>query len=276
MLGWSFLWGKGYIMVTKTLRRGRMSEQGTERDGAKVQKHLRDAILRLDLRPGTIIDEAGLATALNVSRTPVREAIIQLIADGLVIRDGRSARVTPLDFDELPRIYEALLVSSRMVHRLAAENHTADDLVVIRKAMFAFEELIYKGDGLERQDANVEFHMQIARAARNRYFLEFYERALTASSRLSRACFSNTDRQNIADSEPDSELVQHVQETVRQHRAIVDAIAGHDVEEVDRLAIAHQELSFNRLKRALFTGADSILSLPNLEIDKDMFRLIDP
>lgn len=257
-----------------TKRRGeRMAEQGPERDGAKVQKYLRDAILQLEMRPGAIIDEAGLAAMLNVSRTPVREAIIQLIADGLVIRDGRSARVMPLDFDDLPKIYEALLISSRMVHRLAAENRTDEDLAQIRKAMFAFEELIYTGNGLARQDANVEFHMRIANAARNRHFVEFYERMMTASSRLSRACFSNTDYQNIADSKPDSELVLHVQETARQHRAIVDAIASRDIEEVDRMTIIHQQLSFNRLKQTIFNGSHSILESPDLSIEKLAFSL---
>lgn len=251
-----------------------MQEQGNERDGTKVQKLLRDAILRLELRPGSIIDEAGLAASLSVSRTPVREAMIQLMADGLVIRDGRSARVAPLDFDDVPKIYEALLVSSRMINRLAADSRTSQDLAAIRKAMFAFEEFIYEGDGLERQDANFEFHMQIAHAAHNRYFVEFYERTMIASSRLARACFSNTDRQNIAEYQPDSELVLHVQETVRQHRAIVDAIADRDIEAADRLAVDHQELSFSRLRRALFSGSDAITSMPGLEIKKGMFSLV--
>ncbi|MBT5679563.1 MAG: GntR family transcriptional regulator, partial [Marinovum sp.] len=50
----------------------------TERDGNKIARHLRDAILRLQYRPGQNLDEAELSEALGVSRTPVREAIIQL------------------------------------------------------------------------------------------------------------------------------------------------------------------------------------------------------
>nr|CAD6596669.1 GntR family transcriptional regulator [Rhizobium sp. Khangiran2] len=250
-----------------------MSEQVNERDGSKVQKMVRDAIIRLELRPGSIIDEASLAASLSVSRTPVREAMIQLIADGLVIRDGRSARVAPLDFDEVPKIYEALLISSRMINRLAAENRTTAELGLVRKAMLAFEELIYEGDGLERQDANFDFHMQIGHAAHNRYFLEFYERAMIASSRLNRACFSNTDHGDISDSRSDSGLVAHVKETVRQHRAIVDAIAERDIEAADRLAVEHQELSFSRLKKALFSGADAITSLPDLTGRREMFSV---
>jgi DNA-binding GntR family transcriptional regulator len=69
----------------------------TERDGTHVEKWIREAILRLKLRPGQVLDEARLSEELMVSRTPVREAIIKLIADGLIIRDGRKAKVTPLD-----------------------------------------------------------------------------------------------------------------------------------------------------------------------------------
>lgn len=259
-------------MTARKIRKGiMMTEQASGRDGDKVLKVLRDSILRLDLRPGVVIDEAGLAAQLSVSRTPIREAIIQLIADGLVIRDGRSARVAPLDFDEVPKLYEALLISSRMIHRLAAENRTEADLAAIRAAMADFEALTHRGDGLERQDANVRFHMRIAEAARNRYFLEFYERTLIAASRLARACFSNTDRTSISAAQPDDELVSHVRETARQHRLMVEAIADRDIEASDRLAIEHQSLSFNRLKRAIFTGAVAISSSPDLTLPKGQF-----
>ena len=51
-----------------------------ERDGALVEGQIREAILRLKLRPGQVLDEARLSEELNVSTTPVREAIIKLIA----------------------------------------------------------------------------------------------------------------------------------------------------------------------------------------------------
>ena len=250
-----------------------MTEQTSGRDGDKVLRVLRDGILRLDLRPGAVIDEAGIAAQLSVSRTPIREAIIQLIADGLVIRDGRTARVAPLDFDEVPKLYEALLISRRMIHRLAAENRTEADLTAIRQAMLDFEALTSSGDGLERQDANVTFHTRIAAAAKNRYFLDFYERTLIASSRLARACFSNTDRASISAAEPEDELVLHVRETARQHRLMVEAIADRDIAASDRLATEHQDLSLNRLKRAIFTGAVAISSTPDLSLPAGRFTL---
>lgn len=240
------------------------------RDGSKIFKTLREAILRLEMPPGSVIDEASLGAQLSVSRTPIREAVIQLIAEGLVIRDGRSARVAPLDFNDVPRIYEALLISSRMIHRLAAENRKRADLERVHSAMLRFEDYLQVGDGVQRQDANVAFHMEIARAAENDYFKEFYERMLITSSRLSRACFSNSERGGRG-AAPDDGLIAHIAETARQHRLMFSAIEARDIEASDQLAIDHQKLSFDRLQSTMFTPAESISGSPSLASGLEMF-----
>ena len=63
-----------------------------------VYRNLRREILRLELVPGSELDEAGVAARYRVSRTPVREALIRLTAEGLVqATKGRGARVAALD-----------------------------------------------------------------------------------------------------------------------------------------------------------------------------------
>ena len=180
----------------------------SERDGAKVTQILRDSILKLELRPGVILDEVEVATRLNVSRTPVREAIIQLVADGLVVRQGRKAKVAPLDFDDVPKLYDALMISSRLVHRLAAENRTQRDLKEIAKFMKAFENSISNSNGVIRSEANHAFHKAISEASANKYISAFYETALVGTIRLSRACFSNT--YEFGGGEVDSTLKDHL------------------------------------------------------------------
>lgn len=219
-----------------------------ERDASKVARQLRDAILMLELRPGSILDEATLADSLSVSRTPVREAIIQLIADGLVVRDGRSAKVAPLDFDDLPKLYDALLIASRMIHRLAAQNRTDHDLEEIQKQKTLFEEAVTSGDSVGRSETNFALHMAIARAADNRHFCAFYEQTLIGSIRIARACFAS----NASDATPD--LKQHLDETIRQHDLIFDAIKLQDVERSDEYAVLHHNLTKQRIKRILFSG----------------------
>lgn len=244
-----------------------MAKRKKTRGGNRVYQTLRESILRLDTRPGSIIDEASIAAKHSVSRTPIREAIIQLISDGLVVRDGRVARVASLNFDEVPRLFDAIVIASRMIHRLAAENRTEQDLATIIEKQNAFEALVRRGNGIQRQDANMSFHMSIAAAAKNQYFADFYEHLLSAFSRLSRACFSSEDEILQNGIVKNDELLAHLAETVRQHAMIVEAITDRDIEESDRLAIAHQVLAVARLKRRLFMGARSIASTPALKID---------
>lgn len=234
-----------------------MQAESPQRDGVKALNILRERILRLEMSPGSAIDENALATMFSVSRTPIREAIIQLISEGLAIREGRFARVAPLNFDEVPRLYEALLVSSRMIIRLAAEHRTDEDLKAIKATHREFEKQMYSGDDMHRQEANVSFHLAIAEAAHNSYFYEFYHKTLTASSRLSRACFSgagkNAGNTGAVSETSDPELFAHVTETSRQHALMVKAIEKRNIEDADDLAVQHHDLACNRIKHMMFS-----------------------
>lgn len=229
-----------------------MNKAVDERDGQKVARKLREAILRLELRPGQTLDEVDLAERMEVSRTPVREAIIQLISDGLVQRHGRKAIVATMDFDEVPRLYDALLVSSRLINRLAAEHRTEADMQAIRKTMIAFENSRDITNGVERSEANLQFHLAISRAAHNRYFSGFYDNALLGTIRLARACFAQIATVEYLNPSTQEELAVHLAETERQHRALVDAIEAGDVELADSLAVDHYVLTRNRVEKVLF------------------------
>lgn len=242
-----------------------------ERDGGKVARLLRDAILRLQYRPGQNLDEAELSEVLGVSRTPVREAIIQLIADGLVVRDGRKARVAPLDLDDVPKLYDALLISSRMIQRLAAQNRTADDLNSIQKSLKRFEKATIANSGVERSEANLEFHFAISRAAGNKYFQAFYDQVLIDTIRLARACFSDQPTSNAV---PDESLSAHLEETIRQHRLIFAAIEGSDVDKADELAVLHHQLTAERLKKVLFSSMSDGGKPPDLKIRPDRWEFL--
>ena len=239
----------------------------TERDGTHVEKWIREAILRLKLRPGQVLDEARLSEEFMVSRTPVREAIIKLIADGLVIRDGRKAKVAPLDFDEFPKLFDALLISSRMVHRLAAEFRTEANLNEINRTLLDFENSVASGGGVDRSEANLLFHQAIARAANNRYFAGFYDQALIGTIRMARACFANSGQNETQD-----DLAAHLAETKRQHRAIQTAIHDRNVEAADEMAVEHFRLTKQRLKTVLFRGAEVFEGLPDLSMSNDRWE----
>jgi len=228
------------------------SEQNTyQRDGNSVYRQLRESILRVELQPGAIIDESSLARKMNVSRTPVREALIQLIADGLAMRKGRVVAVAQLDLARIPPLYDALHISSRLVQRLAAEMRTEAELDIIHDKMILFETTIPSLDGVMLTEANHEYHLAIADATRNPYISDFYRGVLTEALRLNRICFS-------ASRENDQNISNHLAETARQHRAIFAAIRNQDIEQADRLASEHHKLSRSRLDSLLSSQSKSL------------------
>ena len=218
----------------------KLDQGGYNRDGNNVFRYLRDAILRVELQPGAILDESSLAKQLNVSRTPVREALIQLIAGGLAVRKGRVVSVAQIDIASIPPLYDALLISSRLVQRLAAEMRTEEELDLIHQKMITFEETISSLDGVMLTEANHQFHLAIAAATANTYISGFYRGVLTEALRLNRICFS-------ANPYNDPYIETHLAETARQHRVIFNAISSQDIETADRLAVEHHKLSRSRL-----------------------------
>ena len=81
---------------------------------------LRDEILDLVLAPGSPIDEVQLAERFSMSRTPIREALVRLSAEGLVTTlPNRSTIVSSIDFVKLPIYFEALTLMYRVTTRRA-------------------------------------------------------------------------------------------------------------------------------------------------------------
>src|SRR5262245_43939089 len=84
-----------------------------------VYEALRQAIVDVELEPGAPLDEVTLAERFGMSRTPVREALVRLAAEGLVSQlPNRNTIVAPIDFGQLPVYFEALALMYRLTTRL--------------------------------------------------------------------------------------------------------------------------------------------------------------
>ncbi len=156
---------------------------------ARVYVTLRNEILTMKLAPGTHLDELGVAERFSVSRSPVREALVRLSAEGLVtILPNRGNVVTPIDFQRVPEFLDALDLLQRVTHRLAAVHRTADDIRAIHATHKAYlkgvAESIKTGDSLPMIERNYDFHMSIAKAGRNTYFADLYRRLLDEGRRM--------------------------------------------------------------------------------------------
>lgn len=219
--------------------------RGARETGATwAYKRLRTEILSLELAPGRDLEEAGLVDRLGLSRTPVREALIRLAADGLVILlPNRGAQVAPLDLLDLPRYVEALDLAQRAINRFAAERRGDDDLEAIYAALESFEKSLGSSDALELTERNHKFHAAIARAAHNRYLAEHYVRLLDQGMRLLRIPFAF---------DPDEDSAElHIGKIVADHREMAESIADRDKARAEALGHDHAMLFQSRLMKYL-------------------------
>jgi DNA-binding GntR family transcriptional regulator len=207
---------------------------GKETGAVRVYTMLRNEILTMKLAPGVPLDEVGLAERFDMSRSPVREALVRLSSDGLVtILANRSTVVTPMDFARVPEFLDALDLLQRVTTRLAALHRTANDLAGIREAQKAYEKgaaiSIKSGNSLPMIESNYEFHMAIARAGRNTYFADLYRRLLDEGRRMLHLHYQfQTADPGITPKKMASD-----------HTEIVDAIEKGDADKAEECAHRH-------------------------------------
>lgn len=201
----------------------------TKGSGVKVAyETLRDEILSLVLAPGALLDETTLADRFGMSRSPIREALIRLAGDELVVTlSNRSTVVAPIDVQSFPKYVEALDIAQRMNTRLAAELRTKADLRAIARRQKEFIATVKNGDHLAMSEANKAFHMTIATAGRNPFLSSFYERLLNHGRRMLHLHFRFI------------ETGQGGYLLTDEHDQMLDAIDRQDAEWADRLAHAH-------------------------------------
>lgn len=207
---------------------------GKETGSARVYSKLREEILCVKLLPGSALDEVSLGERFCLSRSPIREALVRLSSEGLVvILPNRSTIVAPMDFQRIPEFLDALDLLQRVVTRLAALHASPSDLKAIIKAEKAYEESvthnIKDGDSLPMIERNYDFHMAIARACRNYYFTDLYRRLLEEGRRMLHFHF---EFQKL-------DLDISVKKLAADHIAMIKAIEAKDADAAERVAHMH-------------------------------------
>ena len=143
----------------------------------RLRRLILDAIQAGELRPGARLKETELVAELSVSRTPLREALAALRAEGILERDYDGLRVRRLDWHDVRGLYELRGTLEGLAASLAARNAGDAERAVIDGVCAAEAELIEAGAAphlLARQ--NRQFHNAILQAAGNSFLAESLER----------------------------------------------------------------------------------------------------
>ena len=139
----------------------------------RIRLELEDDIFSGSLLPGDVLDEEVLAKRFEVSRTPVREAMLQLIQSGLVEKGARrSAQVRGLDLFDLIQVFEAISEFEGLCARFAARRATEEELEALRENQKqAYEQLKAKNEN-EYSSLGRQFHYLVIQAAHNAFLAE--------------------------------------------------------------------------------------------------------
>lgn len=215
---------------------------------------IRKSILSLELPPGTELDETTLAKQYGISRTPVREALIRLSSDNLIILvPNRSPRVAPLDITDIRVFNEALQLCQRIVTRWAAERRSADELATIDHYREKYVEAVGQNDRVQLVEANRAFHASIGSACGNAYFAATYDRLLNDGMRLIGIAMSS-NQQN-----PITSISDYLSLTMKEHDDMVAAIRNQEPDKAEALADSHAREGILRISDYLSHHlADSI------------------
>lgn len=207
-------------------RRGRLKASrnvGTAADA--VYGALRRSILDGKLSPGERLRSDALARDLNVSRTPVREALRKLEAEGLVDAAPSGLVVRQLTEQDLTEIFYLREALEGMAARLAAENATRAEIDELDALVEDMGALAVRGDIAPLRELTGEFHRLIGRASRN--------------GRLVRSLGALLDHVRQAQSST-LYLTGRPAAAVDEHRNLLRAIAKRDGDLAETLARQHR------------------------------------
>ena len=195
---------------------------------------LRRRILTQELEPGSTLDETELASAYDISRPPLREALRQLAGEGyVVLRENRAAQVAPMSHKTMRNFFVAAPMIYSAVSRLAALHATPAQIMRLKDVQVLFRAAIRDNDTAGRALNNERFHALIGEMADNEYLLPSLRRLLIDHTRIGMTFYSPRNRTLAAQREVAAD----------QHDRFIELIEAGDADGAAALAIAHWELS---------------------------------
>ncbi|MGC8971829.1 MAG: GntR family transcriptional regulator [bacterium] len=204
-----------------------------------VYDDIKELILNMSLKPGEFVSEAILAKKLNVSRTPIREALKRLEQEGLIIADGRRKRVFILTLRDLEEIFDLKKIIEPEITKLAIARGKEEDFQRLAKTIEELEALAKERpkDEIGKEQwfrswfkKDKEFHDIIFEMAKNRRAKQIVENLNSQWHRL---------RIGI------DAIEGRIEKSLEEHKAIALGILNRNPEEAEIAMIEHLKNLYN-------------------------------
>lgn len=205
----------------------------SERLADKAYAVLRTQILKGELPPGHALSVPELSRQLGVSRSPVREAVLQLVADGLAQEEARKgAVVAHFGLEDALQILEAREVLEVASVRLGAARATAKDLTLLHQVLQAQAKTIQETDLEGYQATDLQFHKLLGTLSHNPV--------------LERMVGLLKDQSHLALESAARSLAQ-LERGYHEHHAVLAALEARNAEQASKALLKH----FKRIRESL-------------------------
>ena len=202
-----------------------LARKDSQRRAEGVRQRLEREIFSGALRPGERLDESGLARRFDVSRTPVREALLQLSSAGLIeMRPRQGAVVAAITVQQLLQMFEVMAEMEALCARYAARRMGPAERQGLERAHKACVDLARRRDPERYYEANRIFHEVIYAGTRNAYLEE--------TTRALRNRLSSYRRFQL-------HQAGRVANSLAEHDVVVTAILAGDAERAAEAMRAH-------------------------------------
>jgi len=214
------------------------------------RRNLRDEVYRVlwrmivhaEFEPGSKIAEEEVASALGVSRTPVREAMHRLEYEGLLTASpGQSSTVTTPTLEDLEEAYQVIAALEGLAVRLAVPNLTDDDLRRMEEITGAMAEHGRRGEVEELTEIDMQFHRLLHERARNRRLQRIASELRRQMERFEYAFFSSPS---------------NAEASLKRHRKLVRILKRRDAMGAQRALEQQWDLDRQTLRQMLGRQAD--------------------
>lgn len=205
----------------------------------EVTDRMRSMIMEGELKPGEKVPERQLTERFGVSRTPVREAVKILAAEGLVmLLQNRGAVVSRLTVAELDEVFPVLAALEGVAGELACANATDEEIAEIRRLNGRMHTAFDDSDRPAYFELNQQIHAAILAAARNATLSNQHQLVARRANRARYQANLTVDRWRQA---------------LREHDAIIAALEARDAPALGRLMKEHMEHKLSSLRPAIAT-----------------------
>ena len=190
----------------------------------QIFDRLENDILTGTYARGEILTELGLSEALQVSRTPVREAICRLAQENLVEMASRGARVVGISAEDMQIIYEMRIRIEGMAARLACRAASEEDLREMKECLDLQEFYCTRKDAANIRETDSRFHALLYRASGSVHLSSVLSELHRKTMKYREASITHKSRAALSQ---------------KEHVAIYEAIAARDQNRAEAMTVLH-------------------------------------